>query len=170
MRIIVDTGRCVGAGQCVLTEPALFDQSEDDGTIIVLNEKPGGEPGAACASDAGQAPGGYDGVRLAGLLRAAEREVQRGPVAASYLAGEERTVAVVGEEFGASAVEGAFADAELVGGPAAAGAGGQPAARDVGGLQGLVQAPGGDSEPAAVAVEESTGHLVEVGAHRGVVA
>ncbi|MBP2328232.1 ferredoxin [Kibdelosporangium banguiense] len=43
MRIIADTGRCVGAGQCVLTEPALFDQSENDGTIIVLNEKPEGE-------------------------------------------------------------------------------------------------------------------------------
>lgn len=43
MKIIVDTGRCVGAGQCVLTEPALFDQSEDDGTIIVLNDTPEGE-------------------------------------------------------------------------------------------------------------------------------
>ena len=28
MNIIADTGKCVGAGQCVLTEPALFDQSE----------------------------------------------------------------------------------------------------------------------------------------------
>jgi ferredoxin len=43
MKIIVDTSRCVGAGQCVLTEPELFDQSEDDGTIIVLNETPEGE-------------------------------------------------------------------------------------------------------------------------------
>ncbi|SER75984.1 Divergent 4Fe-4S mono-cluster [Lentzea xinjiangensis] len=34
LRIFADTGKCVGAGQCVLTEPALFDQSEDDGTII----------------------------------------------------------------------------------------------------------------------------------------
>ena len=43
MKIIVDTGKCVGAGQCVLTEPALFDQSEDDGTVIVLNRTPEGE-------------------------------------------------------------------------------------------------------------------------------
>ncbi len=43
MKIIADTGKCVGAGQCVLTEPALFDQSEDDGTIIVLNGTPEGE-------------------------------------------------------------------------------------------------------------------------------
>ncbi|MEU0792577.1 ferredoxin [Amycolatopsis sp. NPDC005961] len=43
MKIIADTGKCVGAGQCVLTEPELFDQSEDDGTVIVLNEAPEGE-------------------------------------------------------------------------------------------------------------------------------
>ena len=43
MKIIADTGKCVGAGQCVLTEPALFDQSENDGMIIVLNERPEGE-------------------------------------------------------------------------------------------------------------------------------
>jgi ferredoxin len=43
MKIIADTGKCVGAGQCVLTEPELFDQSEDDGTVIVLNDQPAGE-------------------------------------------------------------------------------------------------------------------------------
>ncbi|WP_433271408.1 ferredoxin [Actinosynnema sp. CS-041913] len=43
MKIIADTDRCVGAGQCVLTEPALFDQSEDDATVIVLDETPEGE-------------------------------------------------------------------------------------------------------------------------------
>jgi ferredoxin len=36
MRIIADTTRCVGAGQCVLTDPALFDQDDADGTVIVL--------------------------------------------------------------------------------------------------------------------------------------
>ena len=40
MRIVADTSRCVGAGQCVLTEPAVFDQSEDDGTVVVLVEQP----------------------------------------------------------------------------------------------------------------------------------
>lgn len=43
MKIIADTGKCVGAGQCVLTEPALFDQSEEDGTVIVLDSEPTGE-------------------------------------------------------------------------------------------------------------------------------
>ena len=36
MRIIADRKRCVGAGQCVLAAPGLFDQSEADGQVIVL--------------------------------------------------------------------------------------------------------------------------------------
>jgi ferredoxin len=36
MRIVTDTGRCVGAGQCALTEPTVFDQSEEDGTVVLL--------------------------------------------------------------------------------------------------------------------------------------
>jgi ferredoxin len=40
MRIVADTSRCVGAGQCVLTDPDIFDQSEEDGTVVVLVEHP----------------------------------------------------------------------------------------------------------------------------------
>ena len=43
MRIVADTGSCVGAGQCVLAEPAVFDQSEDDGTVVVLVDEVSGE-------------------------------------------------------------------------------------------------------------------------------
>lgn len=43
MRIIADRDRCVGAGQCVLTEPAVFDQSEDDGTVVVQQDEVDGE-------------------------------------------------------------------------------------------------------------------------------
>ncbi|MFJ9615935.1 ferredoxin [Streptomyces noursei] len=45
MRITVDPGRCVGAGQCVLTAPDLFDQ-DDDGLVTVL-------AGAADTADPG---------------------------------------------------------------------------------------------------------------------
>lgn len=38
MRVVTDTTRCVGAGQCVLTDPAVFDQSDDDGTVVLLRE------------------------------------------------------------------------------------------------------------------------------------
>ena len=40
MKIVADLSLCVGAGQCVLTEPTLFDQSPDDGTVLVLDDNP----------------------------------------------------------------------------------------------------------------------------------
>jgi ferredoxin len=42
MRIKADTGVCVGAGQCVLTDPAVFDQ-DDDGIVTLLTDQPEGE-------------------------------------------------------------------------------------------------------------------------------
>ncbi|GHE50170.1 ferredoxin [Streptomyces longispororuber] len=42
MRIAIDTDRCIGAGQCVLTAPRVFTQ-DDDGFSEVL---PGGLDGA----------------------------------------------------------------------------------------------------------------------------
>jgi ferredoxin len=43
MRIVTDTGRCVGAGQCALTEPRVFDQSDEDGTVVLLTDQAEGE-------------------------------------------------------------------------------------------------------------------------------
>jgi ferredoxin len=43
MRIVTDTGRCVGAGQCALTEPSVFDQSDEDGTVILLTDHADGD-------------------------------------------------------------------------------------------------------------------------------
>jgi ferredoxin len=40
MKITADVDRCVGAGQCVLTEPRLFDQNPDDGTVVILDHQP----------------------------------------------------------------------------------------------------------------------------------
>uniref|UniRef100_A0AAU3GRQ9 Ferredoxin n=1 Tax=Streptomyces sp. NBC_01401 TaxID=2903854 RepID=A0AAU3GRQ9_9ACTN len=31
---------CVGAGQCVLAAPAVFDQAVDDGLVLVLDDTP----------------------------------------------------------------------------------------------------------------------------------
>ncbi|MEV6630528.1 (4Fe-4S)-binding protein [Actinoplanes sp. NPDC051470] len=42
MRIKADTGVCVGAGQCVLTDPDVFDQ-DDDGIVALLTDRPEGE-------------------------------------------------------------------------------------------------------------------------------
>jgi ferredoxin len=40
MEIKADTGVCIGAGMCVLTAPEVFDQSEDDGTVVLLDPDP----------------------------------------------------------------------------------------------------------------------------------
>lgn len=40
MRIIVDTDKCIGSGNCVLACRELFAQNEDDGLIRVLNTSP----------------------------------------------------------------------------------------------------------------------------------
>jgi ferredoxin len=50
MRINADTTVCIGSGQCVLTEPAVFDQ-DDDGIVTLLTDHPEGEA-AAHARDA----------------------------------------------------------------------------------------------------------------------
>ncbi|RZQ65737.1 ferredoxin [Amycolatopsis suaedae] len=43
MRIHADADRCVGAGQCVLTEPDVFDQNDEDGTVVLLADQAEGE-------------------------------------------------------------------------------------------------------------------------------
>lgn len=39
MRVIVDKELCVGAGQCVVTAPDVFDQ-DDDGIVDLLTDSP----------------------------------------------------------------------------------------------------------------------------------
>jgi ferredoxin len=46
MKISVETDKCVGAGQCAMVAPAVFDQNDDDGVVIVLEESPGPEHAA----------------------------------------------------------------------------------------------------------------------------
>lgn len=38
MRVVVDEDRCCSAGSCAAVAPEVFDQSEDTGTVIVLQE------------------------------------------------------------------------------------------------------------------------------------
>ncbi|MBB5808374.1 ferredoxin [Saccharothrix ecbatanensis] len=40
MKIEVDPDLCAGSGMCVLTDPAMFDQDEEDGTVILLEPTP----------------------------------------------------------------------------------------------------------------------------------
>jgi len=36
VRVLADRDRCVGAGQCVLSAPDVFDQSDQDGRVLIL--------------------------------------------------------------------------------------------------------------------------------------
>jgi ferredoxin len=38
--ILADVSRCVGAGQCVLTDPDAFDQTDEEGIVVVLRPHP----------------------------------------------------------------------------------------------------------------------------------
>lgn len=49
MQIQADTQRCVGAGMCALTAPDLFDQSEHDGTVVLLRAGVCGQEAAEAA-------------------------------------------------------------------------------------------------------------------------
>jgi ferredoxin len=40
MRVVADHDRCIGAGNCSLMAPAVFDQDREDGTVVVLDETP----------------------------------------------------------------------------------------------------------------------------------
>ncbi|MGW0891117.1 ferredoxin [Saccharopolyspora gloriosae] len=40
MKVTIDEDKCCGAGQCVLAAPEVFDQRDDDGVVILLDETP----------------------------------------------------------------------------------------------------------------------------------
>ena len=40
IKIHIDEHKCVGAGQCVMASPDVFDQREDDGIVILLQQEP----------------------------------------------------------------------------------------------------------------------------------
>jgi ferredoxin len=54
-RIHVDTNKCVGAGQCVLTAPDLFDQDED-GIVVLVDAAPGDDRHSAALKAARLCP------------------------------------------------------------------------------------------------------------------
>jgi len=40
LKITIDQSTCVGAGQCVLAAPEIFDQREEDGIVVLLTDSP----------------------------------------------------------------------------------------------------------------------------------
>ncbi len=52
----IDLPRCVGAGVCALAAPAVFDQNDDDGTVVVLDPNPPAEQDEAVREAAARCP------------------------------------------------------------------------------------------------------------------
>jgi len=40
IKIHICEHKCVGAGQCVMASPEVFDQRQDDGIVILLQQQP----------------------------------------------------------------------------------------------------------------------------------
>lgn len=40
MRVTVEQGKCIAAGHCVMAADAVFDQREEDGIVVLLDENP----------------------------------------------------------------------------------------------------------------------------------
>jgi ferredoxin len=58
MRIIADTDRCIGSGQCMLKEPTVFDLDEDEGTVVLLSSRPTGSAAERAREAAQLCPSG----------------------------------------------------------------------------------------------------------------
>ncbi|HEY1703871.1 MAG TPA: ferredoxin [Trebonia sp.] len=43
MQVTVEEDKCCASGQCVLAAPEVFDQRDDDGTVILLDASPAAE-------------------------------------------------------------------------------------------------------------------------------
>ncbi|MDX8050834.1 ferredoxin [Lentzea sp. BCCO 10_0798] len=43
MKVTVDQEKCCGAGTCVLLAPDVFDQRDEDGIVVLLDETPPAE-------------------------------------------------------------------------------------------------------------------------------
>jgi ferredoxin len=43
MKVTVDRDKCIASGQCVLTAPDVFDQDDEEGTVVLLQPHPPAE-------------------------------------------------------------------------------------------------------------------------------
>ena len=43
MKVVVDQDNCISSGNCVLNSSAVFDQRDEDGVVVLLNEHPPAE-------------------------------------------------------------------------------------------------------------------------------
>ena len=56
MKVHADQAKCVSAGNCVAHAPQVFDQDEDDGSVILLDATPPEDAAAAVREAAAACP------------------------------------------------------------------------------------------------------------------
>ncbi|WP_327132139.1 ferredoxin [Streptomyces sp. NBC_01343] len=56
MNITIEHDACVGSGQCALAVPEVFDQDEEDGTVVLLDDRPPRDLHSAVEEAAGLCP------------------------------------------------------------------------------------------------------------------
>ncbi|CAL9486188.1 ferredoxin [Streptomyces sp. enrichment culture] len=56
MKLSVDEDKCCGAGACVLAAPEVFDQRDEDGVVMLLDDAPGADQHAAVREAAAMCP------------------------------------------------------------------------------------------------------------------
>jgi ferredoxin len=58
MRVSADRDVCIGSGNCVLTAPAVFDQDDDEGLVVVLTSDVEGPVADAVRAAVARCPSG----------------------------------------------------------------------------------------------------------------
>ncbi|GAB2621867.1 ferredoxin [Paractinoplanes abujensis] len=56
MKVALERDWCIGAGNCALTAPAVFDQDPDDAVVVLLDESPPETERAAVEQAIGRCP------------------------------------------------------------------------------------------------------------------
>ena len=56
MKVRVDQDVCASSGNCVMQAPAVFDQREEDGVVVLLNDDPPAELAEATRKAAALCP------------------------------------------------------------------------------------------------------------------
>lgn len=56
MKVSVDANKCVSSGQCVRHATAVFDQRDEDGVVVLLNDNPPADLAGAVRSAAADCP------------------------------------------------------------------------------------------------------------------
>ncbi|MBV7706913.1 ferredoxin [Nocardia sp. 852002-20019_SCH5090214] len=63
MEISLDIDKCCGAGQCVFAAPEVFDQRDEDGVVVLLDDNPPQDQLAAVREAAAVCPAAVISVR-----------------------------------------------------------------------------------------------------------